>query len=553
MSRRPVVLALAVGLTATACAQRPTPQLELGRGREFIPVVVNALDDVGLFPSVAVDPDGAPVVVAFSFPEEVPEGEVAQARPLDAPTLPAVVIAARREGVWTRGAVAMPTDAPVAVPFGPQTVEDLSSMTAGNVAGTDVAVDGAGGIHVAWTADTGVWYASGDGTSFTVEPVQRLEQPLREAGPVGPPSVAVGEDGTAMVAFAAIGPRGEEVTLATRGDGSWEREVVATVEPAPVRAGPAEVAVVDGQPLVAYLDGGPVIASRRPRGGWSGEPVAGAAGASSGLSLAVDPDGRPWLASYAGNAVEVTGPDGTTSVAEVTGLQDAGELAGTGIAVDDRGTISVAWYDPGADAVRFAQGEGGRFRAVEATGVRGGAQPDVAAVPDGSAVFVAYFDHRHADLRLGAYEAARGLALARPTSLASPGGQPSPPPTSTPPTESPPPAQGTVVSVELGSLFINADPDQVPAGEVTFQATSDSFHELLVIATDDPPDQLATGPDGTVDVSRYDVPAEITPPFGPDAGVQSTSAKLDPGPYVLICNVPGHYQGGMYLGFQVTR
>jgi uncharacterized cupredoxin-like copper-binding protein len=552
VSRRPVALALALGLAAAACAQRPTPQLELGRGREFIPVVVNALDDVGLFPSVAVDPDGAPVVVAFSFPEEVPEGEVAQARPLDAPTLPAVVIAARREGVWTRGAVAMPTDAPVAVPFGPQTIEDLSSMTPGNVAGTDVAVDGDGGIHVAWTADTGVWYASGDGSSFSVEAVHRLDEPLAEAGPVGPPSVAVGEDGTVMVAFAALGARGEEITLATRRDGSWERQVVATVQPLPARAGPVEVAVVGGEPLVAYIDGGPVVATPKG-GGWSSQPAGGTPGTWSGLSLAVDADGRPWLASYAGNGVEVVGPGGTATVAEVTGLQGAGELAGTGIAVDEEGTVSVAWYDPAADAVRLAQGDGARFEEIETTGVRGGAQPDVAAAPDGSAVFVAYFDHLHADLRLGAYEQVRGLALARPTSLASPGAQPSPPPTTAPPTESPPPAEGTVVQVELGSLFINADPTEVPAGEVTFQATSDSFHELLVLATDEPPDQLATLPDGTVDVSRYDVPAEITPPFGPEAGVQSTTAELDPGPYVLICNVPGHYQGGMYLGFQVSR
>jgi uncharacterized cupredoxin-like copper-binding protein len=38
-----------------------------------------------------------------------------------------------------------------------------------------------------------------------------------------------------------------------------------------------------------------------------------------------------------------------------------------------------------------------------------------------------------------------------------------------------------------------------------------------------------------------------------DAGDSETvSATLDPGSYVLICNVVGHYGLGMQLGFEVT-
>ena len=33
---------------------------------------------------------------------------------------------------------------------------------------------------------------------------------------------------------------------------------------------------------------------------------------------------------------------------------------------------------------------------------------------------------------------------------------------------------------------------------------------------------------------------------------QTVNAQLEPGNYVIICNVPGHYQLGMHAGFTVT-
>jgi uncharacterized cupredoxin-like copper-binding protein len=32
----------------------------------------------------------------------------------------------------------------------------------------------------------------------------------------------------------------------------------------------------------------------------------------------------------------------------------------------------------------------------------------------------------------------------------------------------------------------------------------------------------------------------------------SLTVDLDPGAYVLICNVPEHYRAGMYIGFTVA-
>jgi len=41
-----------------------------------------------------------------------------------------------------------------------------------------------------------------------------------------------------------------------------------------------------------------------------------------------------------------------------------------------------------------------------------------------------------------------------------------------------------------------------------------------------------------------------TPVFGPGK-TRRLALGLKPGKYVLICNVPGHYQAGMRVGFTV--
>ncbi|HXF74054.1 MAG TPA: hypothetical protein VNO79_15770, partial [Actinomycetota bacterium] len=334
------MLALALGLLAAACGRPPEAEVELGRGRAFVPIVVDAVSDVGRFPSVAVGADGQPVVVAFAFQEPTEPGQVPETRPLDAPTVPAVAIDARRDGSWVRGGVAMAVDAPVPVPFGPQTVDALASMAPGNVNGTDLVVDAQGGLHVAWVADTGVWYAAGDGTSFSVEQVRRVRPPLDQAGALGPPAVAVDAAGEPLVAFVdATGPRAE-VTLATRTGGAWRREVVATVAGT---GGPAGVAVQDGEPVVAFLDGGVPTVAQRTAGAWGTEAIEAGAGATA-LSFAAGPEGGLYAAYAAGGEVRLASSDGggwrTSTVAPVEG-----DVSRTSVAVDEQGTAWVAWDD----------------------------------------------------------------------------------------------------------------------------------------------------------------------------------------------------------------
>ena len=472
MSRKPALLALALGLLAAACGRPPEPELELGSGRTFVPIVVDAVSDVGRFPSVAVDAQGQPVVVAFAFEEPTQPGEVPETRPLDAPTVPAVVIDARRDGSWIRGGVAMAADAPTAVPFGPQTVEELSSMAPGNVSGTDVAVDGGGGLHVAWVADTGVWYASGDGTSFSVERVRPLREPLGQAGALGPPAIALHDAGEPAVAFVdATGGRAE-VTLAVRSGGSWESEVVAA---AGGSAGPAGVAIVDGEPVVAFLDGGtPTVARRTADGEWGTEAIEARADAAA-FSFAGGPDGGLYAAYAMGGEVRVAASDGGGWRASTVASAD-GTTSRTGVAVDGQGTVWVAWDD--GRGVHLASGGPDGFEEIEGHGTAGGTSPDVAVASDGSAAFVAWYDPAHGELLLGAYEDVEGLALARPTGLASPGASPTTPPPTSPspqptgtPTGGPAPGEcprdGVRITASPGAISNGFDETEltVPAGE----------------------------------------------------------------------------------------
>jgi|FLYL01.1.fsa_nt_gi uncharacterized cupredoxin-like copper-binding protein len=124
--------------------------------------------------------------------------------------------------------------------------------------------------------------------------------------------------------------------------------------------------------------------------------------------------------------------------------------------------------------------------------------------------------------------------------------------------ETPPPgengdgAAGEVVAVELFDSFdIEVDPASVPAGDVTFDVTNAGNipHNLRVIASDADPGSLPVS-GGMVDEAQVDVVASTTADL-PGGENEQVAASLDAGSYILICNVAGHYEAGMYVGFTV--
>jgi uncharacterized cupredoxin-like copper-binding protein len=92
-------------------------------------------------------------------------------------------------------------------------------------------------------------------------------------------------------------------------------------------------------------------------------------------------------------------------------------------------------------------------------------------------------------------------------------------------------------------------PATVAGGRVTFRVPNKGkiTHELVVIRTNTAPGRLPTDAKGLASEKGAvgetgDIAAGTT---------KSVTLALKPGRYALICNLPGHYKGGMYAGLRV--
>ncbi len=124
-------------------------------------------------------------------------------------------------------------------------------------------------------------------------------------------------------------------------------------------------------------------------------------------------------------------------------------------------------------------------------------------------------------------------------------------------------AMGSVVNVTLQEWAVVPDTLSVPAGSVTFNAENIGPmdpHELVIVRTDFAASDLPTREDGAFDedADGVEVVDEIEE-F--DVGTtESITLDLEPGHYVLLCNLveeedgemEAHYQMGMWIDFEVT-
>jgi hypothetical protein len=118
------------------------------------------------------------------------------------------------------------------------------------------------------------------------------------------------------------------------------------------------------------------------------------------------------------------------------------------------------------------------------------------------------------------------------------------------------------VGVSLIEWSVVPDETTAPAGMVTFEVSNDGEeeHELVVIRSDLEPGSLPLTDEMIVDETQVEAIGEIEE-FAP-GGTESVSFDLEPGNYVLICNVlheeengeiERHYQLGMRTAFEVTE
>jgi uncharacterized cupredoxin-like copper-binding protein len=115
------------------------------------------------------------------------------------------------------------------------------------------------------------------------------------------------------------------------------------------------------------------------------------------------------------------------------------------------------------------------------------------------------------------------------------------------------PSGAGVVNATEKDFAIALDPSTTGSGQVNFEITNDgpSTHEFVVFKTDLAPDALPLNDDGDVDeegkgVEHIDEVEDIAA-----GSTQSLDVSLDPGSYVVICNLPGHYKLGMHTPLTV--
>ena len=104
------------------------------------------------------------------------------------------------------------------------------------------------------------------------------------------------------------------------------------------------------------------------------------------------------------------------------------------------------------------------------------------------------------------------------------------------------------------TMGIKASPTSVPAGKVTFQATNDSkdaVHEMIVapLPKDGKPLPYIEN-EHRVDEEAAEHLGEVSELDPGQSG--SLTVTLQPGKYILYCNIPGHYVDGMWTTITVT-
>jgi uncharacterized cupredoxin-like copper-binding protein len=116
------------------------------------------------------------------------------------------------------------------------------------------------------------------------------------------------------------------------------------------------------------------------------------------------------------------------------------------------------------------------------------------------------------------------------------------------------PAAPSSINVSLTTYGIKPSSNTAKAGDVTFKVKNDAadlVHEFVVVKTDTAAGKLPMTADGQkADEEKTTAVDEIEDIEPGKSG--ELKVTLAAGHYVLLCNVEGHYAGGMYADLNVV-
>ena len=110
-------------------------------------------------------------------------------------------------------------------------------------------------------------------------------------------------------------------------------------------------------------------------------------------------------------------------------------------------------------------------------------------------------------------------------------------------------ATGDVI-VTMKDFSLAAEPGTFVAGTMSFGIQNDgpSAHEFVVIRSDEAADALPVE-NGVIPEDQIDLVDEAED-IAPGTST-SLTVELEAGSYVLVCNLPAHYESGMHASFTV--
>ena len=121
-------------------------------------------------------------------------------------------------------------------------------------------------------------------------------------------------------------------------------------------------------------------------------------------------------------------------------------------------------------------------------------------------------------------------------------------------------AAATTVNVMLmgeggGGMKIEVDKASIPGGDVVFNVANHAMteqHEMILVKLNSADQQIP------LNLKKHRVEEKQLKTLGEVAELQpsdtgSLKAKLKPGTYMLLCNIKGHYEAGMWTKLTVTN